>query len=308
MIKNIIYLIVLFVVTIEMLFNSSLIIESVNFSFSLCINNLFPSLFPFMILSNILIEYGFVDIASEILKPLMNKIFKSHEYGSFILILSIISGSPSNAKYINELLNKKLLNEYDATKLLLFTHFVNPLFIINTIGVSFLNNKILGIIILVSHYLGNIIVGFIFRNYHILNTYSKINISNAIKSLKKKRNGFINVLTNSIISSINTLLIILGVITSCLIITTIININPLLNGILEITQGLKYISTSNLELLKKVIIITFLISFGGFSIHAQVFSILNNKKIKYIPYLFARIIHGIISSFIVYILFKIKFL
>ena len=98
MIKNIIYLIVLFVVTIEMLFNSSLIIESVNFSFSLCINNLFPSLFPFMILSNILIEYGFVDIASEILKPLMNKIFKSHEYGSFILILSIISGSPSNAK------------------------------------------------------------------------------------------------------------------------------------------------------------------------------------------------------------------
>ena len=182
-------------------------------------------------------------------------------------------------------MNKKLLNEYDATKLLLFTHFVNPLFIINTIGVSFLNNKILGIIILVSHYLGNIIVGFIFRNYHILNTYSKINISNAIKSLKKKRNGFINVLTNSIISSINTLLIILGVITSCLIITTIININPLLNGILEITQGLKYISTSNLELLKKVIIITFLISFGGFSIHAQVFSILNNKKIKYISYL-----------------------
>ena len=304
MVKNIIYLLVLTITLFEMLFNSSLIINSVTFSFSLCINNLFPSLFPFMILSNILMEYGFVDIASELLKPIMNKLFKSHEYGSFVLILSIISGTPSNSKYINELLNKNMINEYDATKLLLFTHFVNPLFVINTIGVSFLHNKLLGIIILISHYLGNFIVGIIFRNYHKINNNSKINISKAITSLDKK-NNFISILTNSIISSINTLLIILGVITTCLIITSLIDINPILNGFLEITQGLKYISTTNLEILKKVLLTTFLISFGGFSIHAQSFSILSNKKIKYIPYLIARITHGIISSIIVYILFRI---
>ena len=304
MVKNIIYLLVLTITLFEMLFNSSLIINSVTFSFSLCINNLFPSLFPFMILSNILMEYGFVDIASELLKPIMNKLFKSHEYGSFVLILSIISGTPSNSKYINELLNKNMINEYDATKLLLFTHFVNPLFVINTIGVSFLHNKLLGIIILISHYLGNFIVGIIFRNYHKINNSTKINISKAITTLDKK-NNFISILTNSIISSINTLLIILGVITTCLIITSLIDINPILNGFLEITQGLKYISTTNLEMLKKVLLTTFLISFGGFSIHAQSFSILSNKKIKYIPYLIARITHGIISSIIVYILFRI---
>ena len=305
MIKNLLYLIILIIVLFEMLFNSSAIINSVNFSFSLCINNLFPSLFPFMILSNILMEYGFVDISSEFLKPFMNKLFKSHEYATFVLILSIISGSPSNAKYIHELLNKNLIDTNQANKILLFTHFVNPLFIINTIGLTFLNDKILGIIILISHYLGNFIVGLLFRNYHKINESSKINISKAINLLEQRKNNFINVLTNSIISSINTLLIILGVITTCLIITSLVNINPLLNGILEITQGLKYISTTNLEILKKVLLITFLISFGGFSIHAQVFSILNNKKIKYIPYLVARIIHGIISSIIVYILFKI---
>lgn len=304
MVKNIIYLLVLTITLFEMLCNSSLIINSVTFSFSLCINNLFPSLFPFMILSNILMEYGFVDIASELLKPIMNKFFKSHEYGSFVLILSIISGTPSNSKYINELLNKNMINEYDATKLLLFTHFVNPLFVINTIGVSFLHNKLLGIIILISHYLGNFIVGIIFRNYHKINNSTKINISKAITTLDKK-NNFISILTNSIISSINTLLIILGVITTCLIITSLIDINPILNGFLEITQGLKYISTTNLEILKKVLLTTFLISFGGFSIHAQSFSILSNKKIKYIPYLLARITHGITSSIIVYILFRI---
>ena len=305
MLKNIIYLFILIIVMFEMLFNSSVIINSVSYSFSLCINHLFPSLFPFMILSNILMEYGFVDISSEMLKPIMNKVFKTHEYGSFVLILSIISGSPSNSKYLSELLNKKLINEYDASKILLFTHFVNPLFILNTIGISFLHNKKIGLIILISHYLGNFIVGILFRNYHKNNISSKINIIKAFNSLEDKKNNFINVLTNSIISSINTLLVILGVITTCLIITTIIDINPLYNGILEITQGLKYISISNLNILIKVLLTTFLISFGGFSIHAQSFSILSNHNIKYFPYLIARIIHGIISSIIVYILFKI---
>ena len=305
MFKNYFYLFILIGVLLEMLFNSSLIINSVNFSFSLCINNLFPSLFPFMILSNILIEYGFVDIISEFLKPLVNKVFKSNEYGGVILILSLISGSPSNSKYISELLNKKLISEYDASKMLLYTHFVNPLFIINTIGISFLNNKKIGIIILISHYLGNFFIGILFRGYHKYTNISKVNVTNIINNINRKRNNFIVVLSNSIVSSINTLLIILGVITSCLIITSIININPIFNGILEITQGLKYISTTNYVLLTKTILITFFISFGGFSIHAQCFSILSNKKIKYIPYLLARIIHGIISSTIVYILVKI---
>lgn len=305
MFKNYIYLFILIGVLLEMLFNSSLIINSVNFSFSLCINNLFPSLFPFMILSNILIEYGFVDIISELLKPLVNKVFKSNEYGGVILILSLISGSPSNSKYISELLNKKLINEYDASKMLLYTHFVNPLFILNTIGISFLNNKKIGIIILISHYLGNFFIGILFRGYHKYTDISKVNVTNIINNINKKRNNFIVVLSNSIVSSINTLLIILGVITSCLIITSIININPIFNGILEITQGLKYISTTNYVLLIKTILITFFISFGGFSIHAQCFSILSNRKIKYIPYLLARIIHGFISSTIVYILVKI---
>lgn len=305
MYKNILFLITFVGFLFGMLFNSSIIINSVSFSFSLCINNLFPSLFPFMILSGILMEYGFIDISSELLKTIMNSLFKVHEYATCIIILSMISGSPSNAKYIQELLNKDLINSEQANKILLFTHFVNPLFIINTIGISFLHSKKLGIIILLSHYLGNFIVGLMMRNYYPYNFSNKINFSKTIDILKIKRNSFISILTNCIISSINTLLIVLGVITTCLIITSLININPFFNGLLEITQGLNFISTTNINILIKVLVTTFYICFGGFSIHAQVFSILSNKKIKYIPYLLARIMHGIISSIIVYILFKI---
>lgn len=285
------------------LYNSYDIMENIRFSFSLCINNLFPSLIPFMLVSNILINYNFVNDLSDIFKNITTKFFKVNKNCSFALIMSIISGSPSNAKYLKDLNDNKLINNLDIQKCLNFCHFTNPMFIIGTIGHSFLNNKKLGLIILISQISSSFIIGLLNKknkNFNINN----FNINN--------NNNFISILKNSINSTIDTLFLILGIITTCIIITTIINnifnINnnyKFLFGLLEITQGLKYLSLSNLNITIKTIISSFLISFGGFCIHAQVFSILNNKKIRYIPYLISRVIQGILSSIITYFLIYI---
>ena len=58
------------------------------------------------------------------------------------------------------------LNEKEATKILMFSHFSNPLFILGTVSLTFLNNKKIGLIVMMSHYLSNIIIGFLFRNYN----------------------------------------------------------------------------------------------------------------------------------------------
>ena len=119
-------------------------------------------------------------------------------------------------------------------------------------------------------------------------------------------------LNESIKSTIDTLLLIMGIITSCLIITGLINSIFKINndykfifGILEITQGLKYLSLSNINITLKIVISTFFITFGGFCIHLQIFSILDNNKIRYLPYFINRIFTGILSSFISLILFKL---
>ena len=73
--KLIIFL--LFILSVFLiLINFEDIIYGIKFSFSLCINNLFPSLIPFMLLSNILINYNFIDDLSEIFETVMIKIFK----------------------------------------------------------------------------------------------------------------------------------------------------------------------------------------------------------------------------------------
>lgn len=307
---------ILLLVVFEILTESASILNAVNFSFNIWKENVFPSLFPFFVLSELLINYGFIELVGEIFKPFMNKVFKVKGVGAFALIMSLISGFPSSAKYIKELYNKKLINEFEATKLLMFTHFSNPLFILGTISLLFLNNKEVGLLILICHYLGNFIIGIIFRNYYPSKEENK-NISikkvlteisnNRIKNNKK----FGEIITTALLNSINTLILILGVITMFLVITTIIdnNINlnsfhqSILNGFVEMTQGLKYVSLEEIPLKLKCILSTMIISFGGLSVHMQIISILSDTKINYLPFLTARIIHAIISSLLMFFLF-----
>ena len=282
--------------------NSSAITNNILLSFNICFNNLFPSLIPFMLLSNILIKYNIIDELNNMFSFFTKKIFKVNKNTGFAIIMSMLSGTPSNSKYLKDLFGNNLINNYDIEKCLKFCHFNNPIFIISTIGISFFNNKKIGLIILISHYLSSFIIGFIFKN----KKHIEINENKPIKNSNSK---FITILNESIINTANTLLLILGIITFCLMITGIIdktlNVNEnykFMYGILEITQGLKYLSISNLNNVIKIIIASFLISFGGFCIHIQVFSILDNKKIRYFPYLISRIIHGLLSSFITFLI------
>ncbi len=313
---TVLILTILLFVVFEILTESESILNAVSFSFNIWKENVFPSLFPFFVLSELLINYGFIELVGEIFKPFMNKVFRVKGVGAFALIMSLISGFPSSAKYIKELYNKNLINQNEATKLLMFTHFSNPLFILGTISLLFLNNKEVGLLILICHYLGNFIIGIIFRNYYPSKEENK-NISikkvlteisnNRVKSNKK----FGEIITTALLNSINTLILILGIITMFLVITTIIdnNINlnsfhqSILNGFVEMTQGLKYVSLEEIPLKLKCILSTMIISFGGLSVHMQVISILSDTKINYLPFLTARIIHAIISSLLMFFLF-----
>ena len=277
--------------------------NSVKFSYDIWKNNIFPSILPFFIVSSLLINYGFVELAAYLFKPLMF-LFGINPNISIAFIMSMLSGFPSSSKYIKELVDKKLINEEEASKALMFAHFSNPLFIIGTI--SILLNKKISIFILIIHYITNIIIGILFRNYH--NTYikSKMNI-------KLPNNNIGLILTKSIKDAIETLLLILGSISVCSFICTIINhtfkfnniLSAIINGLFEITQGLKYVSLLNISLKIKTTISVMFLSFGGLSIHIQIKSILSDTNIKYIPYLISRILHTTISGILSYILFDI---
>lgn len=310
-------MIILLFITFEILTESSYILESVLFSFTIWYKNIFPSLFPFFIISELLIHYGFIPFASEFLKPFM-RIFKAKKEGAFVFIMGLLSGFPSSAKYTKELYLQGLLNEFEASKILLFTHFSNPLFILGSVSLSFLGNKEAGFFVLITHYITNIIIGILFRNYYPYQEKdNKISFKNAISNMNEYRinnkKSFGTLLSSAIENSIHTLLLILGTITCFLVLTTIIDKNiqlnnfnqSILNGFVEMTQGLRYVGLLEIPLKIKSTLSVMILSFGGLSVHMQIISILSDTKIKYFPFLTARIMHSCISGIISFLLFDV---
>lgn len=314
-ITNICSMLLLLFVLINVLTKSNEINTAISTAFIIWKENLFPFLFPMFVISELLINYGFVNLISEITKGITNKYFKTSSYASFVFILGLLTGFPSSAKYINNLYENKLITEKEASKILMFTHFSNPLFIIGTIATTFLGNSKLAILIFICHYIPNIIIPLLFRNYHpSKKENTKVSFKNIITQLQNNNSKKIGIiLSHAVVNSINTLLLILGTISIFLSLTTILNSlidlgplnNAILNGIIEMSQGLKYISLLDISLRLKTTISIMIISFGGISVHLQIISILSNTKIKYAPFLLARIIHVIIGGILSYYLFPI---
>ena len=281
--KTILILVILLILLILYLINSRYIIENFLDYTNLFITKLFPFIFINFIISSILLEYGLLDIL-----PIKIN-------GLYILVLSLLSGFPSGAKYTKELLEKDIIDYNEGNSILLYTHNPNLLFIFGSINLI-VNNIVICTKLFISILISNLII-FIFSKKYINHNKSKIN-----------NNSFSNILSNSIISSFKTILIIYG--TSIFfylivsIITKYISFNSInyviINGIFDLTKGC--FSTSILSNNRDLFIL-FFISFGSLSIHMQVKSILSNK-LSYTYFLKGRII-GTIISFIIYFIIKI---
>lgn len=276
--KYITYPIIVFLIIIT-IFNFNIIIDSINLSFNTCINILIPSIIPFLLISTIVIK--------------RNKQFNIYT----LYLLCLISGSPSNAKYIKDYIDSGSIDTTVAQNLLNYLQFVNPIYILNGIGLVILNDKRLGLIIFISNLISSYILHFFNKNIYIKN------------SVHNKNTLFYDIST-TIKETISTILYIIGVITSFFIITSYIDIflnlkaeYKFIYGIFEITQGINYLNSSNLNAYYKMIISCFFISFGGLSIHMQIFGLLDNKKIRYKPYLINRIMHSLLSIQIANILY-----
>jgi len=304
----------------------------------------FPSLLPFFIVSEMLIGFGVVKFIGVLLEPFMRPIFKVPGVGGFVWAMGMASGYPSGAKFTARLRQEGQLTKIEAERLVSFTNSSNPLFIFGAVSVGFFNNAKLGVILALSHYLGNICVGIIMRFYgkdtplpHRDNK-QKFKISSAFSALHQTRlkdnRPIGKLLGDSVTSSIQTLLMIGGFIILFSVVNTLLyhlhitailakgvevllsSITfpdmlsiPLISGMFEITLGSKLTSlVQDATLLQKVMITSFILAFSGFSVQAQVASILAQADIRFQPFFIARIIHGIFASIFACLLWKPVFI
>lgn len=285
--NNILLLYFLIFIEILILFNSKLIVISVINSSKLFITKIFPSLFPTMIIGVCLIKLNVNYIIPKFIYKLFNRLFNFNYAMTNIYIISMLTGTPSNAIYINKYIDNGLITEKEATSMLCITHFINPLFVVAGVGLGVFNNVKIGFLLLIMEYISNFIKAYINKN----NFNSKNKNINDIKEY-----NVINSLITSIKESISSLLMIFGiVITFNMLVSLLVNIfdltylfNVIINGLLEMTGGIIKLSNLNINIYLKIFLAYYFLNFGGLCIQMQAISMLENKKIRYFKYLIFR--------------------
>lgn len=286
--KNIYFLYLLLLLELIVLCKSKIIIKSVIDSSLMFILKIFPSLFPTMVIGNLLVKENVQLIIPMFIKKVFKKLYGYNDTMTGIFIISMFTGTPSNAMYINEYLEKGLLNKNQAETLLCTTHFINPLFVVGGVGIGVFKSVKIGFLLLMMLWLNNFIKAFICKSKWEKDKNNKSE-SNTI--------NFISDLSYVIKKSINSLLMIFGIVIMFNILTTLIknifylnNISSaIINGILEMTGGTTALSTLKVDKIIKVIISYIFLNFGGLCIHMQTMSMMENKKIRYFKYLIFRL-------------------
>lgn len=285
--STIILLLLLFFLSYS-LFVTDIITELVLDFNDLFLKRLFPTSLIFFIITNLLIEYNFVYF--------LQYFFHIKSVYFYVFILSLCSGFPNGAVIIKDLIDKKIIDKNVADKLIMYAHFPNPLFVINSVGLII--NTRCAILVLFSIILSNFIIYFFIPK-------NKILINNNYKEI----DCFSNLLSRVIFKSIRTLILIYGISLVFYIISYFISdlfidktyLFVFINGLFDLTKGCFSVSLINNNLIRGIFIL-FFICFGSISIHLQIKSILQDTSVSYSKFIFGRII-----SFVLACLFFILF-
>ena len=261
-------------------------------------NQVIPSLYPFILLS----------------AYLRNKC--NTKNSSFLLLTSFLSGYPIGAKIISE--NEFKSSFLSKQNLLLLCNMPSPSFLLSYVGYHCLNQPTLSLLIFLSIIIGNICT-ILLQNIHqtvfrhknspapnrILHNLNLNNSYNTTNSTSMPQEAFSTLLT------ISTYILVFNI--AAVFIQKIsflkYTFKSFLIGLFEITTGIKQLADAPINLQWKLMYITGLLSFGGFSIILQTKSMIESSDLSIKKYMTDKAISSCIAMSVMYgftLLFKLN--
>ncbi len=287
---------------------------------SLWASSVLPALLPFFICANFMTALGLPAYIGKIFERPFQKLFGAPGVAAFVFSVSITSGYPMGAKLIGDFGRSKTVTQNEAKRMLTFCSTSGPLFMLGAVGAGMLASPAAGAVIALSHYLGALLNGLLFRLFSSgkSTSFSKTEnktVHSAFNRPILPKGSLLDIFTNSLLTSFRALGIICGYIVLFMLITEFIQFSGILNflsadyskgvinGLLEMTVGCSNIAgSSDLSLLYQCIFCSFLISFGGLSVYAQSMSMLSGLSISSGYYLLTKMSHGLLAGLIAWLI------
>jgi len=282
-------------------------------------NQVLPTLLPFVVGANMLAGLGFIHFMGNLMAPVMIPLFRVPGAGAFALLTGLSSGYPLGAKAVAHLRETGQVKKHEAQRLMTFCNNAGPLFVVGFVGVGLLGSARLGYLLLLSHVLAALFIGILYRILFPIEMPQKSSsgLRQAFRAYRNFRQnqyeGFGQVMGASVKNAMESMVLVGGfIIVFCVLIKALevaglfVGLSYMQSGfaagLLEVANGAKMLSQGEPPNQMALVVIAAVISFGGFSVHAQTAHFIRNTDIEFAPYLLAKVLQALVAGGICWLL------
>lgn len=171
--------------------------EGVSRGLALCCNTIIPSLFPFLVLSQLILESPVADFLGILFLPYTRLLGIRSRKAPSALLCGILGGFAAGAKGIDTLYQNGDLDKTQAQRLLVCTIGSGPAFIVGSVGTVMLGNSQAGWFLLLSQISASFILALLLKNIKIEPDSSAISPA----AFSKPARGLINAVSQAVTST-----------------------------------------------------------------------------------------------------------
>lgn len=300
--QNIIIPAAVIILFAAMLFFPGPVLRGASLGLLLWFNTVLPTLFPFILICNLLISTSAVDVLLRFISPLFCRFFRVTPYGAFAVLCGFLCGYPMGAKVTADLYRQERIEKEEASYLLAFCNNTSPMFILSFLVMQTLKDNRLKLPVLGILTLSPIIISFL---HPVKRTYK---IQKKLISPPAKKQPFFDVLDFSISNALESIAKVGAYIIMFAVFTELFQQLPLKDSpirllflaSLEITNGITMLSGSSLCQTAVFILCLAETSFGGLCATAQTASMIKGTDIPISAYLQKKLATALVTSLLAY--------
>lgn len=287
---------------------------------SLCYNVIIPSLFPFFVLSSLVIELGLAHYLGRAAERIMRPLFNVGGACAAAFILGVIGGYPVGARTAIQLYEKKMCSKAEAERLLSFCNNSGPAFILGVVGAGIFSSSRMGLLLYFAHVAASVCIGILFRFYRpdcpagerrSVVRFQTTHFPGALtSSIKNSFLSALNICAFVVFFLVVIRLLFLSGILSGLAVILGVLFSPfgfdaewarrLLTGIIEISSGVWTLNGVVGDETGRLSMAAFMLGWAGLSVHCQVLSFIGGSGLSMRTYIGGKILHGILSALFIW--------
>lgn len=288
----------------------------------LCYNVILPTLFPFFVLSSMLVELGLVRYIGKLMEKIMRPLFNVSGSCAAAFALGFVGGYPTGARTAISIYDKKMCTRTEAERMLSFCNNSGPAFILGVIGAGIFSSGKAGVLLYIAHAAASVTVGIIFRFYKRNEKrtdeggrigFTSVGFAEAFTtSAKGALSSTLNICAFVVFFTVTIkMLVVFGIIPVLskgigFLLSPIglgaTEAEQLITGFIEMSSGVWTLRNATAGLRQQLAMAAFMLGWAGISVHCQVLSFIGESGLSTRTYIIGKMLQGIISAVYTYLI------